>query len=198
MAGSFLVILFFGKRFSERRHLGHRHRRGVGLLRPVAASSAPVDPAGQPPAGRSATDRTTEAEHETAEPPPRHRPPRASEGEHADAARRRPRRRRRGGPRGRAARRGHHVVRVVDNAATIDIKVGTLLDGLTAMMLFTVTLISLLVHIYSKEYLQGRRRFTHYYAFLSLFTAAMLFYVLARTRCRCWWAGSSSASVRSC
>ncbi len=55
---------------------------------------------------------------------------------------------------------------------------GVLLDGLSAMMLFTVTLISLLVHIYSKEYLHEDRRFTHYYAFLSLFTASMLFYVL--------------------
>ena len=46
------------------------------------------------------------------------------------------------------------------------------------MMLFIVTIISLLVHIYSKEYLNGDLRFTHYYAFLSLFTAAMLFYVM--------------------
>src|SRR5690606_13688261 len=51
------------------------------------------------------------------------------------------------------------------------------LDGLSAMMLFVVTLVSLLVHIYSTEYLKGDRRFTHYYAFLSLFTASMLFYV---------------------
>ena len=42
------------------------------------------------------------------------------------------------------------------------------------MMLFTVTLISLLVHIYSTEYLNDDRRFTHYFAFLSLFTASML------------------------
>jgi len=55
---------------------------------------------------------------------------------------------------------------------------GMLLDGLSAMMLFTVSLISLLVHVYSKEYLHEDRRFTHYYAFLSLFTASMLFYVL--------------------
>jgi NADH-quinone oxidoreductase subunit L len=46
------------------------------------------------------------------------------------------------------------------------------------MMLVTVSIISLLVHIYSKEYLHGDVRFTHYYAFLSLFTASMLFYVL--------------------
>jgi NADH-quinone oxidoreductase subunit L len=57
--------------------------------------------------------------------------------------------------------------------------VGTHLDGLAAVMLFVVALVSLLVHIYSTEYLKGDRRFTHYYAFLSLFTASMLFYVLA-------------------
>ncbi|MCU0312200.1 MAG: NADH-quinone oxidoreductase subunit L [Acidimicrobiales bacterium] len=61
----------------------------------------------------------------------------------------------------------------------IEFDAGTLVDGLTAMMLFTVTLISLLVHIYSTEYLRGDVRYTHYYAFLSLFTASMLFYVVS-------------------
>ncbi len=61
----------------------------------------------------------------------------------------------------------------------VHFELGTLADGLSVMMLFTVTLISLLVHIYSTEYLHGDRRFTHYYAFLSLFTAAMLFYVIS-------------------
>ena len=53
------------------------------------------------------------------------------------------------------------------------------LDGLAAMMLFVVGFISLLVHIYSTEYLKGDRRYTHYFAFLSLFTASMLFFVLS-------------------
>jgi NADH-quinone oxidoreductase subunit L len=61
----------------------------------------------------------------------------------------------------------------------VHFELGTLADGLSVMMLFTVTLISLLVHVYSTEYLHGDRRFTHYYAFLSLFTAAMLFYVIS-------------------
>src|SRR5262245_20696329 len=60
-----------------------------------------------------------------------------------------------------------------------DFYVGTQLDGLSMMMLFVVTVVSLLVHIYSTEYLRGDRRFTHYYAFLSLFSASMLFYVLS-------------------
>jgi NADH-quinone oxidoreductase subunit L len=52
-------------------------------------------------------------------------------------------------------------------------------DGLSVLMLFTVTFISLLVHVYSLEYLKGDRRYTHYFAFLSLFTASMLAYVLS-------------------
>ena len=59
--------------------------------------------------------------------------------------------------------------------------VGTLLDGPSAVMLFVVTTISLLVHIYSTDYVSGDRRYTHYFAFLSLFTASMLAYVLSRS-----------------
>jgi NADH-quinone oxidoreductase subunit L len=61
----------------------------------------------------------------------------------------------------------------------IEFEVGTMVDGLTVMMLFTVTLVSMLVHIYSLEYVKGDRRFTHYYAFLSLFSASMLMLVMA-------------------
>ena len=56
---------------------------------------------------------------------------------------------------------------------------GILLDGLSVMMLFVVTAVSLLVHIYSTDYVAGDARYTHFFAFLSLFTAAMLFFVLS-------------------
>ena len=59
------------------------------------------------------------------------------------------------------------------------IPIGTLVDGQSVMLLFVVTFISSLVHIYSTDYVGGDRRFTHYFAFLSLFTASMLFMVLA-------------------
>ncbi|WP_419910022.1 NADH-quinone oxidoreductase subunit L [Candidatus Poriferisodalis sp.] len=62
----------------------------------------------------------------------------------------------------------------------IDFAVGTLVDGQTVLLLIVVTSISLLVHIYSAEYVKGDRRFVHYYAFLSLFTASMLFFVMAQ------------------
>ena len=57
--------------------------------------------------------------------------------------------------------------------------VGIQIDGLTVMMMFVVTLISFLVHVYSTEYMRGDRRFTHFYAALSLFTASMLLLVVA-------------------
>ena len=57
------------------------------------------------------------------------------------------------------------------------------------MMLFVVTLISLLVHIYSTDYVGGDRRYTHYFAFLSLFTASMLGLIMSENTLQlltCW------------
>jgi NADH-quinone oxidoreductase subunit L len=56
---------------------------------------------------------------------------------------------------------------------------GIQIDGLAVMMMFVVTTVSLLVHVYSTEYMHGDRRFTHYFAFLSLFSASMLTLVVA-------------------
>ncbi|MGE3622062.1 MAG: NADH-quinone oxidoreductase subunit L, partial [Acidimicrobiia bacterium] len=67
--------------------------------------------------------------------------------------------------------------------------VGMLLDGPGVMMLFVVTLISLLVHVYSTEYVKGDRRYTHYFAFLSLFTASMLGLIMSENTLQlltCW------------
>jgi NADH-quinone oxidoreductase subunit L len=60
-----------------------------------------------------------------------------------------------------------------------EVRVGTHVDGLAVMMLVVVTTVSLLVHVYSLEYLRDDRRFTHYYAALSLFSASMLMLVIA-------------------
>ncbi len=57
--------------------------------------------------------------------------------------------------------------------------IGTHIDGLAVALLLVVTIISSLVHVYSLEYVRGDRRFTHYFAALSLFTAGMLNLVLA-------------------
>ncbi len=61
----------------------------------------------------------------------------------------------------------------------ITLELGMLLDGLTAMMFLLVTLVSLLVHIYSREYMGHEPRFTYFFSMLSLFTAAMLVLVTA-------------------
>jgi NADH-quinone oxidoreductase subunit L len=57
----------------------------------------------------------------------------------------------------------------------------THVDGLAVMMLFVVTTISLMVHIYSTSYMEGDRRYVHFFAALSLFTASMLEMVTAST-----------------
>ncbi|MGQ0805471.1 MAG: NADH-quinone oxidoreductase subunit L [Actinomycetota bacterium] len=61
----------------------------------------------------------------------------------------------------------------------VEFNVGIAIDGLAVMMLFVVTLVSFLVHVYSTSYMEGDRRFTHFYALLSLFTASMLLLVVA-------------------
>ena len=52
--------------------------------------------------------------------------------------------------------------------------IGSQIDGLVAVMLVVVTIISLLVQIYSLEYVRGDRRYTHFFAGLTLFTGGML------------------------
>ena len=61
----------------------------------------------------------------------------------------------------------------------IEFGIGQNIDGLATMMLLLVAFISLLVQIYSVEYLRGDRRFTHYFAAITLFSAGMLVMVLA-------------------
>jgi len=88
---------------------------------------------------------------------------------------------------GEEATEGEHgpIVESVHNSFTwfqnggIDLHVGIQIDGLSVMMMFVVTLISLLVHVYSVDYMKGDRRFTYFYAALSLFTASMLLLVVA-------------------
>jgi NADH-quinone oxidoreductase subunit L len=57
--------------------------------------------------------------------------------------------------------------------------IGMHIDGLSVMLLLVVAFISTLVQIYSLEYLRGDRRYTHFFAALTLFSAGMLTMVLA-------------------
>lgn len=59
------------------------------------------------------------------------------------------------------------------------LEVGIRLDGLTAVMLVVVTAVAFLVQFYSQGYMAGDPGYPRYFAFLSLFTAAMLGLVLA-------------------
>ena len=63
----------------------------------------------------------------------------------------------------------------------VKVKAGFLVDGLTVALLLVVSTISLMVHIFSTEYLRDDRRKTHYFAFLSLFTTGMFVLVTANT-----------------
>ncbi len=63
------------------------------------------------------------------------------------------------------------------------ITLGVLADNISAIMLVVVTLVSLLVHLFSSEYMRAPSmhggRFNRYYAFLGLFTFSMLGIVIA-------------------
>jgi NADH-quinone oxidoreductase subunit L len=61
----------------------------------------------------------------------------------------------------------------------VELTAGIQIDGLAVMMMFVVTIVSLLVHIYSTEYMRDDRRYTYFFAALSLFTASMLLLVVA-------------------
>ncbi len=55
----------------------------------------------------------------------------------------------------------------------VTIKLGFLIDNITALMLFTVALISMLVHLFSTAYMKGDERYNRYFAYLGIFTFSM-------------------------
>ena len=61
----------------------------------------------------------------------------------------------------------------------VTLTAGYEVNQLNALMLVVVSLVSLLVHIYSKGYMQGDERFHIFYAYLGLFTFAMLALVIS-------------------
>ncbi len=62
---------------------------------------------------------------------------------------------------------------------TLVIRLGFLLDPISAMMLVVITTISFCVHLYSLGYMKGEKGFQRYYAFLQLFSFSMLGLVVA-------------------
>ena len=79
----------------------------------------------------------------------------------------------------------HHELPIPDISwVVIDgftFKLGLMVDSLTAVMLVVVTVVSLMVQIYSQGYMHGDPGYHRYFAFMSLFTASMLGLVLANS-----------------
>ncbi len=61
----------------------------------------------------------------------------------------------------------------------IDLEVGFLIDSLTALMMVVVTFVSLMVHIYTIGYMKGDPGYQRFFAYINLFTFAMLMLVMA-------------------
>ena len=67
----------------------------------------------------------------------------------------------------------------VPGVGSLQIRMGILIDNLTAIMLAMVTMISLLVHLYSTGYMTGDKYYGRYFAYLGIFTFSMLGIVLS-------------------
>lgn len=61
----------------------------------------------------------------------------------------------------------------------IQIRIGLILDPLTAIMLVVVTGVSLMVQVYSLGYMRGDPGYSRYFAIMSLFTASMIGLVIS-------------------
>ena len=61
----------------------------------------------------------------------------------------------------------------------LKMEVGFLVDALTAMMMCVVTFVSLMVHIYTMGYMEEDEGYNRFFAYISLFTFAMLMLVMS-------------------
>ena len=61
----------------------------------------------------------------------------------------------------------------------LKMEVGFLVDGLTAMMMCVVTLVSLMVHLYTIGYMEEDEGYNRFFSYISLFTFAMLMLVMS-------------------
>ncbi|HEX5366903.1 MAG TPA: NADH-quinone oxidoreductase subunit L [Acidimicrobiales bacterium] len=187
-AASFFLILFFGKRLPRKGSEVGIAAVAVAFVLAIATNVQWFDHVEDPPAAHEAT--AEEAGEGTGH-------ALGGEGELAEATTA-------GGVEGTggqggevaaAAEEEEHEVPPVQRTWTwfeiggVDVEAGMLLDGPAAMMLVVVTLVSLLVHVYSTDYVHGDRRYTHFFAFLSLFTASMLGLVMSTSTLQllvCW------------
>jgi len=61
----------------------------------------------------------------------------------------------------------------------LKMEIGFLVDGITAMMMCVVTFVSLMVHIYTIGYMEEDEGYNRFFAYISLFTFAMLMLVMS-------------------
>jgi NADH-quinone oxidoreductase subunit L len=189
-AASFFLILFFGKRMPKKGAEIGIAALGLAFAMALATNVQ----------WRDHVDDAEHAQESHAEEGDHAEEPVGGEGEHAQAAvggegehAEEP-----AGGEGEHAEEGGHTEFTVEpiheswtwwSNGGVEFSVGMLLDGPAVLMLFVVTLISLLVHVYSTDYVGGDRRYTHYFAFLSLFTASMLGLIMSENTLQlltCW------------
>lgn len=70
-------------------------------------------------------------------------------------------------------------IRLTSIPTTIVLTASMKVNDLSAMMLLLVSFVSLLVHVYSLEYMKGKRNYSRYYPYLGLFTFSMMGIVLS-------------------
>ena len=61
----------------------------------------------------------------------------------------------------------------------LKMEIGFMVDGLTAMMMCVVTFVSLMVHLYTIGYMEEDEGYNRFFAYISLFTFAMLMLVMS-------------------
>jgi len=65
------------------------------------------------------------------------------------------------------------------SSGSLEFGIGSLGNGLTILLLWLVAFISLLVQIFSLDYVRGDRRYTHFFAAITLFSGGMLVMLMA-------------------
>ncbi len=65
------------------------------------------------------------------------------------------------------------------SSGSLEFGIGSLGNGLTVLLLWLVAFISLLVQIFSLDYVRGDRRYTHFFAAITLFSGGMLVMLMA-------------------
>ena len=164
---SFWLTLFFGKRLGHKAHVFGIAAVGLAFVLSCVAVVQWID---RPTVAHAESAATAEAEH-AAEGEPTAA---TGEEEHAEPA---------------AAGEEEHEAEPIRPSVDRDIKwfeigdvevrAGTHIDGFAVVMLIVVTTISLLVHIFSTNYMFEDVRYTHFFAMLSLFTTGMLLLVVS-------------------